>query len=137
MKIQLEFLPQIRKEIEAMGTETCDPFIEGIEFYDDSPTKGCDARNVVLNGKLIDRSPCGTGTCAKLALLYSEGKLEKGQEYVNESFIGTTFTGVITDVIVDNGRNAVIPQVTGKGFVTGESRFYTDPDDELGPGFIL
>lgn len=137
MKTQLELLPQIRKETAEMGIGPDDPFIEGIEFYDESPTPGCDSRNVVLNGRLIDRSPCGTGTCAKLALLYSRGEINVEEDYVNESFIGTTFIGRIIGVTEVNGKEMIIPRVSGRGFVTGTCTFLIDQDDPLKYGLIL
>ena len=71
-------------------------------------------RNAVFYGdKAIDRSPCGTGTSARLAQLYAKGEIALGQEYVHESYIGSTFTGKIEKEVAFNGQKAIVPSVKG------------------------
>ena len=137
MEIELEIFPQMYYETKEDLLRSGDPLLEGIQFYSGSPIEGCDARNVVLNGRLIDRSPCGTGTCARLALLYCDEKIGLGKEFVNESFLGSTFTGSIIGLTESYGHQAVIPQVRGRGFITGISTFLIDPEDPFAFGINL
>jgi len=85
----------------------------------------------------VDRSPCGSGTCARLAILAADGRLPAGTALRHESIIGSTFTGTVLDTVDVDGRPAVIPQVTGTAYRTGEHVFSIDPDDPLVPGFVL
>ncbi|MFW6195807.1 MAG: proline racemase family protein [Thermoplasmatota archaeon] len=105
------------------------------EFY--KTREGMPDKNVVVfaDGS-VDRSPCGTGTCAKMTLLYSEGKLDLNEKYEYESIIGTLFEGKIAGVEEKNGLMVVKNRVTGSAYITGEHTFYLDPEDTL-TGFSL
>ena len=81
----------------------------------------------------IDRSPCGSGTSARLALLAAEGALGHGDELRHESIVGTTFLGRI----VGETPAGLLTEVEGTAYRTGEHRFVLDPRDELGTGFVL
>ena len=95
-------------------------------------------RNVtVFADSKVDRSPCGSGTCARLAVLAADGRLPAGTVLRHESIIGSTFTGTVLDTVDAGGRPAVIPQVTGTAYRTGEHVFSIDPHDPLVPGFVL
>jgi proline racemase len=85
----------------------------------------------------VDRSPCGSGTSARLALLDDTGELPAGETLVHESVIGTRFTARVAGRAVAGGREAVVTEITGRAFRTGEHRFLLDPRDELGTGFTL
>ncbi|MFJ3928998.1 proline racemase family protein [Streptomyces sp. NPDC090029] len=85
----------------------------------------------------FDRSPCGTGTSARMAQLYARGLLEQGQEFVNESFIGSRFTGRILGQTTVGGRPAVLPSVTGRAWITGTAQYLLDPTDPFPAGFTL
>jgi proline racemase len=85
----------------------------------------------------VDRSPCGSGTCARLAVLVDEGRLPAGTVLRHDSIVGSTFTGTVLDTVDVDGRRAVLPQVTGMAYRTGEHRFGIDPHDPLVPGFVL
>jgi 4-hydroxyproline epimerase len=87
-------------------------------------------RNFVLcPGKAYDRSPCGTGTSAKLACLYADGKLRPGDVWRQESLVGSVFEG---SVRVVDGK--VIPRITGSAYVTAEATLILDPDDPFRDG---
>ena len=135
MAVQLKLMPQIRREVKENHPELGLETVEGCEFYGKSPTRGCDARNVVFSGKLADRSPCGTGTSAKLALVYTEGKLREGEKYINESFIGSRFTGEIVGITRAGSCEAVIPKITGSAYITGSATLLLDADDPIRYGF--
>jgi proline racemase len=85
----------------------------------------------------VDRSPCGSGTCARLAVLTAEGRLPAGTVLRHDSIVGSTFTGAVLDAVDVDGRAAVIPQVTGMAYRTGTHVFSIDPHDPLVPGFVL
>ena len=89
------------------------------------------ARNAVFYGdKAIDRSPCGTGTSARMAQWYAKGKLKKGQEFIHESIIGTKFAGRIEEVLEVNGKPAIRPSVEGWAKIYGYNRIWIDEDDD-------
>jgi proline racemase len=85
----------------------------------------------------VDRSPCGTGTSAKLADLYSRGEMRVGDSMVNESIICTKFTGKILSETTVGSFKAIIPEITGSAYITGFSQFTVDDDDPVKYGFIL
>lgn len=89
------------------------------------------ARNAVFYGdKAIDRSPCGTGTSARMAQWYAKGKLKQGEEFIHESIIGTTFTGRIEEELEINGKPAIRPSIEGWSKVYGRNIITIDPDDD-------
>jgi proline racemase len=85
----------------------------------------------------VDRSPCGSGTCARLAVLAASGALAPGQALVHDSVVGSRFVGRVLEHVTAHGRPAVVPRVTGMAYPTGEHVFHVDPDDPLVPGFVL
>lgn len=85
----------------------------------------------------LDRSPCGTGTCAKMAVLHAKGLLAPGQDYVNAGPMRTTFTGRIEDTTTIGGRDAIIPSLAGQGWITGVSQYMLDPTDPFPSGFTI
>ena len=85
----------------------------------------------------VDRSPCGSGTCARLAVLAADGRLPAGAALRHDSIVGSTFTGTVLSTVDVEGRLAVIPQVTGMAYRTGQHAFSIDPHDPLVPGFLL
>jgi proline racemase len=114
--------------------------IYGTIWFDDlgDTADGVHQRNVTVfaDGE-VDRSPCGSGTCARLAVLTAAGRLPVGQVLRHDSIVGSTFLGRVVDSVDVDGRPAVVPQVTGMAYRTGEHRFVIDPDDPLVPGFVL
>ncbi len=89
------------------------------------PSQSADSRNFVLcPGLEYDRSPCGTGTSAKLACLYEDGKLKEGDIWKQESVVGSVFEGRVS---IENGL--VIPVITGTAHVTAELELILDPND--------
>lgn len=108
-----------------------------------------DRNTVVLsNGKLVpsdpstwtgalDRSPCGTGTSARMAALHARGQLAIGEDFSHHSIIGSEFIGRLTGTTTVGGRKAVLPTVTGKGWVTGRSQWVLDPTDPFPTGYTV
>jgi len=98
--------------------------------------KGSTARNAVFYGeKAIDRSPCGTGTSARMAQWFAKGKLNKGEAFVYESVIGSRCVGRIEEETELGGRKAIIPSVEGWAQVTGYNTIIIDDDDPYAHGF--
>jgi len=94
------------------------------------------ARNAVFYGdKAIDRSPCGTGTSARMAQWYAKGKLKPGQDFVHESIIGSKFIGRIETETTIDGKPAIIPSVEGWAMVYGYNNIIIDDDDPYAHGF--
>ncbi len=101
-------------------------------------TTGAHARNAVFYGdKAIDRSPCGTGTSARLAQRVAKGELEIGEPFVHESIIGTCFTGIALERTQVGGHDAIVPSVEGWARVTGHNTLFVDERDPLRHGFLL
>lgn len=130
---------EIKWALDSQAVHPVDPRLNGIYgtiLYDDlgSSDSGPHQRNVAIfaDGE-VDRSPCGSGTSARLALLYDEGRLKDGQVLRHESIVGTSFLGRVVDV-VDDG---VITEVEGAAYRTGTATFTLDPRDPLGTGFTL
>ncbi|MBE1553341.1 proline racemase family protein [Sporosarcina limicola] len=112
--------------------------IYGVIFSDEPVDANADLRNVtIFADEQVDRSPCGTGTCARLATLYENGVLGENGKFVHESITDGQFTGEILAVSKVNELNAVIPKVTGQAFLTGIHQFLVDPRDTLPRGFLL
>ena len=115
-------------------------FLYGTIFTDQPEDAAHHSRNVCVfaNGE-VDRSPTGTGVSGRLALHYAKGEITGGQSIIIESILGaaSTFSGRIVGHTQVGQYQAVIPEVSGKAFVTGRHEFYLDPTDELGRGFLL
>jgi 4-hydroxyproline epimerase len=112
---------------EALNTQDF-PLVDHIELFSPSKESGVNSRNFVLcPGKAYDRSPCGTGTSAKLACLAADGKLAEGEGWVQESLIGSRFTARYR--WHDRAKGEIIPTITGSAHVTGEASLLLDPKD--------
>jgi proline racemase len=109
-----------------------------LRFYVEPGTAGADSRNVVVLGdRMVDRSPCGTGTSAETALRRAQGRLDVGESFVTESIIGTRFTGEIMAETKVADFPAVIPRITGSAYLTGFHHFLLDPADPFPVGLRL
>ncbi|MFE5339788.1 proline racemase family protein [Isoptericola sp. NPDC056578] len=96
------------------------------------------ARHALINHPgWLDRSPGGTGTSALMAVHHARGRLQRGQAFVNESFIGTEFTGRVVEETTVAGCPAIVPAITGRAWVTGSARFVLDPTDPFPAGFTV
>ena len=94
------------------------------------------ARNAVFYGdKAIDRSPCGTGTSARMAQWHAKGLLKPGDEFIHESFIGSQFIGRIEEETTLVGKKAIIPSIQGWAKVYGYNNIIIDDDDPYAHGF--
>jgi proline racemase len=99
---------------------------------------GAHARNATaIHPGWLDRSPCGTGTCARMATLHARGELALGEEFVNESVIGTRFVGRLVGETEVGGVPAVVPEVTGRAWITAMGQYLLDERDPFPAGFAL
>ena len=124
----------------ALPVHPDDPSIAGCKHVQfTAPGRdGSDSRNAMaIHPGWFDRSPCGTGTCARMAQLHSRGQLELDQDFVNESFIGTRFTGRLLSETTVGDRPAVVPIVSGRAWITGMGQYLLDPTDPFPAGFTL
>lgn len=132
----MKVLEAVNREVKVQHPTLDITSVDLAEFYCHTDSEGCDRRNVVIFGDhMADRSPCGTGTSAKLATLHAKGEIEVGTPFVYESFIGSKFKGVILKETKIGDYNAVIPQITGSAYVTGLATYVIDGDDPLKYGF--
>ncbi|PSL20006.1 proline racemase family protein [Shimia abyssi] len=96
-----------------------------------------DPTNPQAASGILDRSPCGTGTCAKMAVLHARDLLKPGQDYVNAGPLGTTFTGRILEETTVGPYPAIIPTLTGQGWIYGTSQYMLDPTDPFPTGYTV
>jgi 4-hydroxyproline epimerase len=115
---------RVRQAVNAQGF----PAVDHVELSAPSPTPGASSRNFVLcPGRAYDRSPCGTGTSAKLACLAADGQLAEGAQWVQESIIGSTFAGRFR--WLDRAKGEIVPTITGTAHVTAEATLLLDERD--------
>jgi proline racemase len=117
-----------------------DPAISGCKHvvFHKPGENGAHARNATsIHPGWLDRSPCGTGTSARMAALHRRGELALGEEFVNESVIGSRFTGRLLEETRVGDVPAVIPEVGGRAWVTGMGQYLLDPSDPFPSGFAL
>ena len=129
-----EFTWKVRQTLNASGITGDDGHeIDHIEIFGPSEIAGVNSKNFVLcPGKAYDRSPCGTGTSAKLACLYADGKLRPGEVWRQESIVGSVFEGSIE---VRDGK--VHPKIKGSAYISGEGELILDPRDPFRNGISL
>ena len=112
--------------------------IDVVEFYDPFNHSRLRGKNIVILGEgHVDRSPCGTGTSAKLALLHRRGELSAGQTFINEGLMGTTFEGRILREITVSHIPAIVPEIRGSAHTTGLHRFVVTSNDPFPKGFLI
>lgn len=131
----LESLTALATGLRRAVNEQGFPEVDHVELFGSPSRAGASSRNFVLcPGGAYDRSPCGTGTSAKLACLAADGKLEEGAPWVQESLIGSTFTGRYRWHDRRNGE--IVPTITGRAHVTAESALRLDPEDPFCWGIV-
>jgi 4-hydroxyproline epimerase len=110
--------------------------VSHVMWADRPKNAGADGRNAVFYGdRAIDRSPCGTGTSARLAHLAGTGRLQPGQPFVHESIIGSRFIGRVQQTVDLKGISAIIPSIEGSAYATGFNTLWIDPEHPFPTGF--
>lgn len=132
-RLELDNLAQLTDYCARMRQAVSDsgfPEVDHVELFGPGTKPGANSRNFVLcPGKAYDRSPCGTGTSAKLACLAADGKLAPGEEWVQESIVGSVFRAKY-----QKQGDKIIPTITGRAHVTGEATLLVAADDPFGWG---
>jgi len=128
-----EYTWAIRQELERSNiTGPEGQAIDHVELFGASSLPGVNSKNFVMcPGKAYDRSPCGTGTSAKMACLYSDGKLKPGQIWRQESIVGSVFEGSLR---IENDE--ILPSIKGSAFITSEADLILDPSDPFRNGLF-
>ena len=118
-----------------------DPGLNGVYgtiFTGPPDTEGADLKNVtIFADKEVDRSPCGTGTCAVLAVLDAMGVSNPAKPFVHESIVGSTFSARVASRTTVGEFAAIIPELTGTASITGDHTFIVEPGDLFPKGFRL
>ncbi len=114
------------------------PQIGNIVWTDAADGAEADARNVPISSAgSFDRSPCGTATCARMAILAAKGQLEIGETFVNQGLVGTLYAGRLLRGCAVPGVHGFVPQVQGSAWLTAQATLWRDPHDPLGEGFLV
>jgi proline racemase len=111
--------------------------VDVTEFYDEDPKTGTGKGVVIYGESNMDRSPCGTGTTAKMTLLHHQGKLDPGQVYKNAGPLGTVFEGRIVKTVPIGKFEGIVGQVRGTAQITGYHQFVVDANDPFQKGFLI
>jgi len=111
--------------------------VDVVEFYDEDPQNGIGRGAVIYGESHMDRSPCGTGTTAKMTLLHHRGKLNPGEIYKNAGPLGTVFEGQIVQTLPIGEFQGIVGQIRGTAQVTGYHQFVLDDRDPFPKGFLL
>jgi proline racemase len=153
-QIGLDFSPPNRRRLKQLGMQLIHaanqqltvrhparPEVKTVdvtEFYDpSSDAQGKGKSMVILGEGHMDRSPCGTGTAAKMTLLHHRGQFGVGDTYMNTSPLGTTFQGRLVEETRLGDTTAVVAEVRGSAYITGVHDFIIDPKDPFQEGFLL
>lgn len=138
IELGIPFLREVNKNVKVQHPVLDITSVAGCEIYGKAVSEDASMRNCVVFGAAqADRSPCGTGTSAKLAVLHKRGQIDKDVPFVYESFIGTKFTGIIRDFTKIGDYHAIIPEITGSAYVTGIATYLIDGNDPLKNGFLI
>lgn len=134
----MKLLKAINESVEVAHPYLDITTVDLVEFYGKSQNPKAHLKNVVIFGESqADRSPCGTGTSAKLAYLYEKGEISIGEEFVYESITGSMFMGIVTKEIEINGRSAIIPRITGSAYIIGLNQLILNSNDPHEYGFLM
>ncbi|MFQ5347345.1 MAG: 4-hydroxyproline epimerase [Rhodothalassiaceae bacterium] len=136
----LRLSPRLRAAVNAAVevVHPDDPTIRGVShvMWADAGRDGADGRNAVFYGeRAIDRSPCGTGTSARMAQLAARGRLAPGDRFVHESIIGSRFVGHVEEATRVGPYEAIVPAIEGTAYVTGFNTIFVDEDEPFPQGF--
>ncbi|MBW3634303.1 MAG: proline racemase family protein, partial [Chloroflexi bacterium] len=138
-RLGMEIKRLVEREMDVIHPE--EPELRGVYgtiLSGSAQAASADGRNITVYAQgAVDRSPCGTGTSAKLASLYADGRIPIDRPYVHESVIGTTFTGRVLGETAVGPYPAVETEISGRGFLTGFHQFVVDPDDPTAGGFLV
>jgi proline racemase len=124
---------QLRVDVPGAGKTT----IENVIVHELPDADRVSPNALVWGPGQVDAAPCGSGTCARMALFHHRGSMSVGSTFVSRGLLGLDFTGRIAGETEVEGRRAILPEVTGTAYLTGMSQFLFDPDDPLAAGYLL
>ena len=124
---------QLRVEVPGVDTAS----VENVIIHELPGSDGVSPNALVWGPAQVDAAPCGSGTCARMALFHHRGLMTVGSSYTSQGLLGLSFTGRIAGLAEVEGRRAILPEVTGTAFLTGMSQFFFDPEDPLRTGYLL
>lgn len=134
----MKLLEEVNRSVEVKHPYLDITTVDLVEFYGKTDNPEAHLKNAVIFGdSQVDRSPCGTGTSAKLAYLYEKGEIGIGEKFIYESITGSTFRGMVTKELEIGGRKAIIPQITGSAYVTGVNSLMLSSYDPQKYGFLI
>ena len=136
-RLGVELRKIMNEQIHIQHPEKPINYIDHVTFYEYDKEKKYLKHCVTMGMEQIDRSPCGTGTSAFLALLAEKGVLTAGDTITSESILGTKFSGKILETMDFHGYQAITPEITGTGYVIGTQQFFIDERDPFKEGFSL
>jgi len=124
---------QLRVDVPGLGKTS----VDNVLIHELPDAYGVSPNALVWGPGQVDAAPCGSGTCARMALLHSRGLMAVGSTFVSRGLLGLDFTGRIAGETRVEDRIAILPEVTGTAYLTGFSQFLFDPADPLRAGFLL
>ncbi len=137
-KLGMELLDSINASLQLRHPTLDITTVDLVEFYAPAKEGKAHMRNCVIFGNAqVDRSPCGTGTSAKIAALYAKGRLRLGEAFYYESITGSLFRGEAVQEAVIGDWKGIIPQITGSAYLIGRSEWIVDSRDSMKYGFLL
>ena len=124
---------QLRVDVPGVGKTT----VDNVLVHELPDAKSISPNALVWGPGQVDAAPCGSGTCARMALFHHRGLMDIGSTFVSRGLLGLDFTGRIRGVTTVEGRRAILPEITGTAYLTAMSQFLFDPDDPVRNGYLL
>jgi proline racemase len=124
---------QLRVDVPGVGKTS----VDNVLIHELPDAAGVSPNALVWGPGQVDAAPCGSGTCARMALLHHRGLMRAGGSIVSRGLLGLDFTGRIAGETTFEGRRAILPEIAGTAYLTGFSQFLFDPEDPLRAGFLL
>lgn len=133
MAVRAAVNAELRVDVPGVGKTT----VDNVLVHELPDTAGISPNALVWGPGQVDAAPCGSGTCARMALLHHRGLMKVGGTVVSRGLLGLDFTGRIRDITSVEGRSAILPDITGTAYLTALSQFLFDPDDPVRNGYLL
>jgi proline racemase len=124
---------QVHVEVPGLGKTG----VDNVLVHELPDSAGVSANALVWGPGQVDPAPCGSGTCARMALFHHRGLMAVGATFTSRGLLGLSFQGRIAGLAEVEGRRAILPEVTGAAYLTGASQFWFDPDDPIRTGYLL
>ncbi len=124
---------QLRVDVPGLGKTS----VDNVLVHELPDADGVSPNALVWGPGQVDAAPCGSGTCARMALFHHRGLMGVGSTFVSQGLLGLSFTGRIAGETEVEGRRAILPEITGTAYLTGLSQFLFDPDDPVRAGYLL